>query len=156
MKQLIIVLIAVIIFHLNGFSQLFDATIDGGTPRLGKELVAHYEKKGYNVVKDVAYPNELIFMMGMLRLDGGQGKNYPVLLHLTKGDSTDFVHSIAAYFTPDFVAEFEQHKQKFQDKFGLPISNDNKKAVWQLRDYKYTIGLDNDGMFHEVKINKPL
>ena len=147
---------AIIILHLNSFSQFFDASIDGALPGSEKDIVAHFEKKGYNVVKDVAYPKELVFMMGMLRLDGGQGKNYPVLLHLTKEDASDFVKSIAVYFTPAFVPEFEQHKQKFQDKFGLPVSNDSKKSVWQLRDYQYTIGLDNDGMFHEVKYNKIL
>ena len=147
---------AIIILHLNSFSQFFDASIDGALPGSEKDIVAHFEKKGYNVVKDVTYPKKLVFMMGMLRLDGGQGKNYPVLIHLTKEDASDFVKSIAVYFAPEFVSEFDQHKQKIQDKFGLPISNDNKKAVWQIGDYKYIIGLDKDGMFHEVNYNKTL
>jgi hypothetical protein len=62
------------------------------------------------------------------------------------------VQSIAVYFAPDNKIEFEDHKKRFIEKFGEPGSNYNNKAVWQLPFYKYTIGQDDMGVYHELKV----
>jgi hypothetical protein len=156
MNKYIMIFTAIVILHLNGFSQMFDATIDGGLPGTEKDVVSHFEKKGYFVVKDVAYPKYLVFMIGTLKSDEQDGKRHSVLLHLTKEEDTDFVKSIAVYFTPDSKSAFEQHKKRFAEKCGEPTTVYNKRSVWLLNDYKYTIGVDENGVYHEVKLNKTL
>jgi hypothetical protein len=152
----ICILTAIIILHLNSFSQLFDATIDGAIPGTEKEVVAHFQKKGYSIYTDTKYPKEFVFMIGWLKPDEHDSKRYSSMVHLTKEDSSDFVQSIAVYFAPSNKIEFEDHKRRFIEKFGAPASSYKNKAVWQLHFYKYTIGEDEMGVYHELKVNKTL
>jgi hypothetical protein len=152
MKKSIIALSAIIIFHLNSFSQLFDATIDGAIPGAEKEILAHFEKKGYAVVKDISYPKELVFMMGILKPDGIEGKKYPVLLHMTKGQSSDQIQSIVVYFPLDTRKEFDQHVKRFQEKFGASAISNHEKAEWHLANYNYVIGVEDRSVYHEVRV----
>ena len=150
------VLIPIIILHLNTFAQLFDGTIGGAIPGTEKEVVAHFQKKGYSIYTDTKYPNQFVFMIGWLKPDEQGSKSYSSMVHLTKEDSSDFVQSIAVYFTPSNKIEFEDHKKRFIEQFGQPASNYSKRAVWQLHFYKYTIGEDEMGVYHELKVNKTL
>jgi hypothetical protein len=150
------ILITIIILHLNTFSQLFDATIDGAIPGTEKEVVDHFQKKGYTIYTDTKYSNEFVFLTGWLKPDERDSTSYSSMIHLTKEENTDFVQSIAIYFAPSNKIEYEDHKRKFIEKFGAPASNYRKRAVWQLHFYKYTIGEDDMGVYHELKVNKTL
>lgn len=153
MKKLIILFSAIIILHINGFSQLFDATIDGALPSTENELVGYFEKKGYSVVKDISYPKEMVFMMGVLRTDSELGNKYPVLLHLSKDENSNHVKSITVYFPPDTHLEFQQHKNRFQEKYGTPILDNKNKAEWKLADHTYIIGVEDRSVYHEIREN---
>ena len=150
------ILTAIIILHLNTFAQLFDATIDGAIPGTEKEVVAHFQKKGYTIYTDTKYSNQFVFMIGWLKPDEHESKKYSSMVQLTKEDSSDFVQSIAVYFAPSNNIEFEDHKKRFIEKFGAPASSYKNKAVWQLHFYKYTIGEDEMGVYHELKVNKTM
>ena len=77
------ILIAIIILHLNTFSQLYDATTDGAIPGTKKEGVAHFQKKRYAIYTDTKYPKEFVFMIGWLKPDENDFKRYSSMVHLT-------------------------------------------------------------------------
>jgi hypothetical protein len=89
--KIAIFLVPIIVLHLNSFSQLFDATIGGAIPGTEKEVVDHFQKRGFSIVSDTKYPKKFIFMMGWINPDEKDSKRYSSLVHLTKEDSSDFV-----------------------------------------------------------------
>lgn len=155
MKKILIIITAILLLNTS-YGQLFDATIDGAIPGIDKEVVAHYQKKGYSVSKDVSHSDYLIFMTGNIKLFDTDKVKQPVLIQLTKEDSSDFVKSIEIQFNSETEKDIELHKKIFTDNFGKPSSVYNKRTVWQLHYYKYTIGINEHGVYHELKVNKVL
>ncbi|MFN9711268.1 MAG: hypothetical protein ACK55K_07675 [Bacteroidota bacterium] len=155
MKKLLIIIASFLLLDTS-YAQLFDATIDGAIPGIDKDVVAHYQKKGYSVAKYVAHSDDLIFMTGNIKLFDTDKQKRPVLIQLKKEDASNFVKSIEIQFMSDSEKDFELHKKIFSERFGKPSSVYNKRAVWQLHYYKYTIGFNEDGIYHELKVNKAL
>lgn len=151
-----IMLLAVIFLHLNTFSQFFDATIDGCLPGLEKDVVAHFQKKRYLFYNGEKYSDDIITMVGTIKPFEAQKKRCDVLLQLEKEENTDFVHSLRIYFLSDTPKDYAAHIKRFIEKFGEPASTYNKRSVWQIHFYMYTIGFDDADVYHEIKVNKTL
>jgi hypothetical protein len=150
-----LIITAAIILHLNTFAQLFDGTLDGARPGRATDVVAHYEKKGYNVVKDVKYPPDQIFLLGFIKPDPSDDKRCSVLLHLSKDEKTDSIYYLSANFLPQLAMDFDDHIKKFTKKFGTPKISENKKSAWQLGEYSYVIKVDGEGvLMHELRLEK--
>jgi alpha-amylase/alpha-mannosidase (GH57 family) len=149
-----IILVVVICLHLSTIAQLFDATIDGCLPGIEKDVVSHFQKKRYLIHKDTKHSDDLLFMFGEIKPFEDQKNRCDVLLQLEKEENSDFVHTIKLYFMSKTQKDYEAHKKRFIERFGEPASIYNKRAVWQIHFYKYTIGLGDDDIYHEIKLNK--
>lgn len=148
--------VTLMVVSVAAHSQLFDGFIDGGGLGNVDEIVSCYKQKGYEIVEKEKTTNlPVVFMVGKLK-----PSNVNVLIYIKKKDSDESeIDSITMYLLPTFrhlYREYLNHKRAFVNIFGKPSKSSKNSSYWiGENNIVYTIGIENDYIFHSLKhLNK--
>jgi hypothetical protein len=153
MKRLYFAVVLMVV-STAAFCQMFDGTIDGAIPGTMEDVSAHFIKKGYKFINCPTCTPDVVFMEGGLVLNHPKNKKADVLVYMEKKDN--FVNSISLYYPSEhkFQWQYDIHKRIFINSFGNPTIENKTQCKWVFLMYTYTIGAENNRIYHKLEINK--
>ena len=146
----------IILFHNGIYAQLYDGTIEGAMPGKLKDVVAHFEKKGYRKLRCPECSTNILFMEGQIKKRGNVQDTVTIYMVKDDLDSTN-IKSVSLYYQNNYdnlSEQFKSHKKIFYNSFGRPSQEEMTKSKWIFLNYTYTIGYVGDHVYHEVDLNK--
>ncbi|MFN9711269.1 MAG: hypothetical protein ACK55K_07680 [Bacteroidota bacterium] len=151
-----ILLVVIILFHNCIYAQLYDGTIDGAMPGKLKDVVAHFEKKGYRKLRCPECSTSILFMEG--QINKRENLQDTVTIYMVKDnlDSTN-IKSVSLYYQNEYdtlINQFKTHKKIFFNSFGRPSQEEKTQSRWIFLNYTYTIGYEGYNLYHKVEVNK--
>ena len=154
MKRLLLAVVLMVV-STAAFCQMFDGTIDGAIPGTMNDVSSHFIKKGYKFVNCPQCSDNIVFMEGKLALNQPKGEKVDVLIYIQKDDD-GFVYAISLYYPKEeqLALQYKIHRDVFANSFGRPSKSYVTKSKWEFGTYVYTIGVEEQLVYHTLKINR--